>query len=133
MEAFLNSMSIIGALCIGIIILSIFFTLLNSSKRRFSQVNLIKLGGLFMTSDFLNVHLSSGKSVYRVKFIGFTDAESMKGIPHQLTNMVVFENAHGKRVLLRPDSIRMMEEINEDAINLKGEQDAPSDGNKHPV
>ena len=133
MDAFLNSISIIGALCIGIIILSIFFTLLNSSKRRFSKVNLIKLDGLFMTSGFLNVHLSNGKSVYRVKLMGFTDTESIKGIPHQLTNMVVFENAYGKRVLLRPDSIRMMEEISEDAGNQKGEQDAPSDGDTHPV
>jgi hypothetical protein len=128
METFLNSISIIGALCIGIIILSIFFTLLSSGKRRFSQVNIVKLDGLFKTSDFLNVHLSCGRSVSHVKFIGFTDSESMKGIPHQLTNMVVFENAYGKRVLLRPDSIRMMEEIHEDAINRKAEQDASSDG-----
>jgi hypothetical protein len=133
MGTFLNSISIIGALCIGVMVLSIFFTLLNSSKRRFSQFKIIELNGLFKTSDFLNIHLSSGKSVYHVKFIGFTDSESMKGIPHQLANMVVFVNAHGKRVLLRPDSIRMMEEIHSDVIDRKAEQDAPSDGDTHPV
>jgi hypothetical protein len=43
--------------------------------------------------------------------VGFTDPNSMKGVPYQLNNMVVFETTGGKRVLLRADTLRMIEEV----------------------
>ena len=128
METFTLWISVISAICIGIMALAIFFALLNSVRRRFSKTAIIKLKGLFDVSKPLNVYINSGKSISNVKFIGFTDPDSMKGVPHQLNNMVVFENADGNRILLRPETIRMIEEINPNNTPRRGEQDGTSNG-----
>jgi len=115
METFIVWISVIGAICIGVMALAVFFTLLNAIQRRFSKTAIIKLKGIFKTSEWLNVHLNGSKTVEHVKFVGVTDPNSMKGVPYHLNNMVVFETAAGKRVLLRADTIRMIEEIHADA------------------
>ena len=128
METFTLWISVISAICIGIMALAIFFALLNSVRRRFLKTAIIKLKGLFDVSKPLNVYINSGKSISNVKFIGFTDPDSMKGVPHQLNNMVVFENADGNRILLRPETIRMIEEINPNNTLQRREQDGTSNG-----
>jgi ABC-type lipoprotein release transport system permease subunit len=115
METFIVWISVIGAICIGVMALTVFFTLLNAIQRRLSKTAIINVKGIFKTSEWLNVHLNGSKTVERVKFIGFTDPNSMKGVPYQLNNMVVFETAAGKRVLLRADTIRMIEELHADS------------------
>lgn len=125
METFTTWISVISAICIGIMALAVFFTLLNSVRRCFSKIAFIKVKGLFDVSKPLNVHLNSGKSISSVKFIGFTDPDSMKGVPHQLNNMVVFENADGNRILLRPETIRMIEELNGNNTTQRAEQGVP--------
>jgi small nuclear ribonucleoprotein (snRNP)-like protein len=111
METFIDWISVIGAICIGVMALTVFFTLLNAIQRHFSKTAIIKLKGVFKTSEWLNVHLNGAKTIERVKFVGYTDPNSMKGVPYHLNNMVVFETADGKRVLLRADTIRMIEEL----------------------
>jgi hypothetical protein len=69
---------------------------------------------MFETSEWLKVHLNGSKTLAYVKFVGFTDPDSMKGVPYHLNNMVVFETAAGKRVSVRADTIRMIEEIHAD-------------------
>ena len=50
-----------------------------------------------------------------MRLVGFTDQNSVKGnIPHQLANMVVLETEKGARILIRADSVKMIEEV-EDA------------------
>jgi hypothetical protein len=120
METFNIWISVIGAICIGVMALGVFFTLLNAIKRRFSQTAILKLKGVFNTSGLLNVHLNGSKTVSRVKFVGFTDPNSMKGVPFHLKNMVVFENAGGKRILIRADTIRMIEEIHDETAKQIG-------------
>jgi hypothetical protein len=115
MEVFIVWISVIGALCIGIMALAIFFTLLSAAKQHFSKTAMIKIKGVFKNSELLNVHLNGSKTLSRVKMTGFTDTDSMKGAPYQLNNMVVFETTEGKRILLRADTIRMIEEISADA------------------
>lgn len=114
MEIFITWISVIGAICIGVMALAVFFTILNGIQRRFSKTSLIKFRGALSESELLNVHINSGKTVLRVKFVGFTDPNSMKGVPYALYNMAVFEHLDGKRVLLRADTIRMIEEIHAD-------------------
>ena len=115
METFIVWISVIGAICLGVMALAIFFTLLNSIQRRFSKTAIIKLKGIFKTSELLNVHLSGGKTISHVKFVGFTDPNSIKGVPYQLNNMVVFESSDGKRILLRAENIRMIEDLHAEA------------------
>jgi len=115
MDTFIIWISGIGAICIGVMVLATLFTLLSAIKQRFSKTAIIKLKGIFKTTEWLNVHLSGGKTVLHVRFVGFTDPNSMKGVPYHLNNMVVFENADAKRILLRVDTIRMIEETHADA------------------
>ena len=115
METFNLWISGISAICIGVMALAVFFSVLNGIQRRFAKTPFIKLKGVFNQSELLNVHINGGKTVSRVKFVGFTDPNSMKGVPYQLNNMAVFEHTDGKRILVRADTIRMIEEINAEA------------------
>jgi len=115
METFIIWISVIGAICIGVMALAVFFSILNGIQRRFSKTSFIKLKGVFNQSELLSVHINGGKTISHVKFVGFTDPNSMKGVPYQLNNMAVFEHPDGKRVLLRADTIRMIEELHADA------------------
>ena len=74
---------------------------------------IIKMKGFLKDASWINVHLAGGKLLERVKFVGFTDHSSAKGrhIPYQLSNMVVLETAAGKRILVRSDAVKMIEEI----------------------
>ena len=110
MGIFIMWMGPIGAICIGIMALAVFFTLLGLVKDRFSSSKFIKIKKLLNQPETVTVHLSSGKTVPNVRFVGFTDPASLKGVPYQLSNMVVFETTDGRRVLLRADAIRIMEE-----------------------
>jgi multicomponent Na+:H+ antiporter subunit F len=95
---------------IGIMALAVFFTVLGAIKDRFSSSKFIKIKKLLNQPEKVTLHLASGKTVADVHFVGFTDPASLKGVPYQLSNMVVFETTDGRRVLLRADTIRMMEE-----------------------
>jgi len=75
----------------------------------------VKMKGFIKDGRLINVHLSSGKTLLGVRFIGFTDQSAGKGgVPYQLASMVVLEAAKGARVYVRADSVRMFEEV-EDA------------------
>jgi hypothetical protein len=110
MENFIMWMGPIGAICIGVMALALFFTFLGRIKDRFSSAKFIKIKKLLNQPEMVTLHLASGKTVSDVHFVGFTDPASLKGVPYQLSNMVVFETTDGRRVLLRADAIRMMEE-----------------------
>jgi hypothetical protein len=118
MDIFIMWMAPIAAICIGIIVLTAFFTVLGAIKDRFPSVKYIKIKKLLKDSDFVTIHLTSGKAISNVKFVGFTDPSSFKGIPYQLANMVVYESTDGRRILVRADTIRMMEQQETSKSNL---------------
>ena len=92
--------------------MSLFFTALSYFKRKTRGFDVVKLKGFIKDGKLINVHLSGGKSLQGVRFVGFTDQNIGKGgIPYQFSSMVVLETKAGARILLRPDSIRMIEEI----------------------
>jgi len=112
MDTFINTFGVIGAFCLGIIILAIFFTGLGYIKNGFGGPKIIKMRNFVGNDVLVNVHLTGGKTLERMKWVGFTDGGSVKGhIPFQLTNMVVLENEQGLKTLLRSDSIKLIEEI----------------------
>lgn len=111
MDDFITWLAGIGAICIGIMALAIFFSILQGIKNRLAgTTKCIKIKKLFDRAENVTVHLSSGKVVSDVRFVGFTDPGSLKGVPYHLAHMAVFEATDGRRVLLRADAIRMMEE-----------------------
>ena len=114
MESFYQVFGVVAALCAGIIILGVFFTGLGYLKRRTRGFDVVKLKGFIKDGRLVNVHLAGGKSVLGVRFVGFTDQTAGKGgVPYQLSSMVVLETRKGGRVLIRADSVRMIEEVEE--------------------
>ncbi len=110
MEIFIMWFSPIVAICLGIMMLGVFFTLLGRFRGQFSSATFIKIKKLLNQSDFVTVYLTAGKTISDVRFVGFTDSQSLKGVPYQLSHLVVFETADGRRILLRADAIKMIEE-----------------------
>ena len=111
MEIFIYWMAPISAICIGIMLLTIFFKFVNWIMGGGSIVKTDKVKGFLSGKKYIDVLLTSGKTIQSVKFIGFTQNSSTKtNIPHQLSSMAVFETEDGRRLLIRPDSIRIIEE-----------------------
>jgi hypothetical protein len=115
MSLFYETFGFIAAICVGIIILTVFFLAVGYFRRATRGFDVVKLKGFIKDGKFVNVYLSGGKSVLGVRFVGFTDQSAGKGaVPYQLSSMVVLETAGGARVLIRSDAVRMIEEV-EDA------------------
>jgi hypothetical protein len=100
------------AISLGIIILTVFFTIISYFKRATRGFDIVKMKGFIKDGKLINVHLSSGKILVGVRFVGFTDQGSGRAaIPHQLSSMVVLETAPGARSYVPADSVRMFEEV----------------------
>ncbi|MCS7047424.1 MAG: hypothetical protein NZO58_13790, partial [Gemmataceae bacterium] len=55
------------------------------------------------------VHMQSGTIFERVRFVGFTNTESLKTrLPYELNGMVILEESDGRRYLVRAKDIRMI-------------------------
>jgi hypothetical protein len=113
MDTFYQVFGFVAALCAGIIILAVFFTAVGYFKTVVHGPGIKSVTGFVREGKSLNVHLSAGRTLERVRFIGFTGQSSAKGggIPYQLSSMAVFETEQGARLLVRSDSIKMIEEL----------------------
>jgi hypothetical protein len=112
METFNQVFGFVAAICIGIIVLTAFFTAVGHFKSKTLGFDILKLKGFIKDGKLINVYLNGGKSVLRVRFVGFTGQSVGKGgVPYQLSNMVVLETVKGSRVLVRSDSVSMIEEV----------------------
>jgi len=112
MDSFYQTLGFVAAICAGIIVLTVFFTIIGYFKRATRGFDVLKLKGFIKEGKLVNVHLNGGKSVLGVRFVGFTNQNSGKGgIPYTLSNMVVLETEKKARILVRADGVRMIEEI----------------------
>jgi hypothetical protein len=112
MEMFYNTFGFVGAIVLGIVILAIFFKAVGLLQTKMGAPAIVKMKGFLKDAAWINVHLAGGKLLERVKFVGFTGQSSVKGhIPYQFSNMVVLETSAGKRILIRSDAVKMIEEV----------------------
>jgi len=109
MDIFIMWMGPIAAICIGIMVLTVFFKIIGYLGDRVSPVKHIKIKKLLSQSELVTAHLTSGDKIVNLKFIGFTDNTSVKGVPFELTNLVTFEKPDGTTVLVRANRIKMIE------------------------
>jgi len=115
METFLMWLLPILSICIGIMILTIFFKFINWAAGGSKIIQAKKIKGFLVGEKFVDVHLSCGKIIKTVKFDGFTkEASGKSNIPYQLSSMAVFESEDGRRILIASGSIRVLEEINKE-------------------
>jgi hypothetical protein len=116
MESFYKTLGVVLALCIGIGVMTLFFWIINLIKKVDRKVNVLKMEGFITEGRYINVHLSTGKIYRNIKFIGFTEKKSEKdAMPYQLWQMMVCETAKGAKVLIRTDTVRVIEEIEDTA------------------
>jgi hypothetical protein len=95
-------------------VLTAFFTLVGYFKSKTRGFDILKLKGFVKDGKLINVYLSGGNSLPGVRFIGFTDQGGGKGgIPYQLSSMVILETTKGSRVLIRAESVKMIEEVDD--------------------
>jgi hypothetical protein len=112
MDTFYQVFGFVAAICIGIIVLTAFFTAVGYFKNKTRGFEIVKMKGFVKDGRLVNVHMSSGQVYQSLRFIGFSDQNSTKGgVPFQLSQMVVCERQKGARVFFRPDSVRIIEEV----------------------
>jgi hypothetical protein len=114
MHTFYEVLGFVAAICIGVVVLTLFFTAFNALKKRSRGFEVVKAKGFISDGRLVNVHLSNG-TVYRgLRFVGFADANAARdGVPFQFANMVVCETTNGARVLFRPEAVRILEEVDD--------------------
>jgi hypothetical protein len=101
----------VGVLCIvlGIMALAIFFTVLGRINRAGPTPETIAVRGILTRDTWAKVYMSGSEDFERVRFIGFTNTESIKThLPYELNGMVILEDQEGRRFLVRAKSIRMI-------------------------
>jgi hypothetical protein len=101
----------VGVLCfaLGIMALAIFFSALSWLGSRGAKPETMAVRGVLKKDTWATVHMSGAETFERVRFIGFTNTESMKNrIPYDLNGMVILEDPDGKRYIVRAKAIRMI-------------------------
>jgi hypothetical protein len=101
----------VGILCavLGIIALAVFFTLLNRLSTGGAKPETMAVRGVLRKDTWATVHMSGAETFERVRFIGFTNTESINThLPCDLNGMVILEDAEGRRFLVRAKAIRMI-------------------------
>lgn len=113
----------VGIVCVvlGIIALAMFFTALNWLSRSGAKPESMAVRGVLKNDTWVTVHTQTGETFERVRFIGFTNTESLKNhLPYDLNGMVILEDPEKKRVLVRAKAIRMIVIAPEHAGETKG-------------
>jgi hypothetical protein len=101
----------VGILCIalGIMALAIFFGALSWLGSRGAKPETIAVRGILKKDTWATVHMSGAEMFERVRFIGFTNTESIKThLPHDLNGMVIQEDPESKQYIVRAKAIRMI-------------------------
>ena len=101
----------VGVLCavLGIMALAIFFTVLSRINSAGAKPETMSVRGVLKKNTWAKVHMSGAETFEKVRFIGFTNTESMKTrLPYELNGMVILEDERGCRFLVRAKAIRMI-------------------------
>jgi hypothetical protein len=101
----------VGILCIvlGIMMLTTFFWASSWLASRGSKPESMAVRGVLKKDTWATVHVQGETAFERVRFVGFTNTESIKThLPYDLNGMVILEDQEGRRFLIRAKAIRMI-------------------------
>jgi hypothetical protein len=113
MHPFEETISIAGAVAAvivgAIVILTLFYRGLAWLSGEGSKPETIAVRGVLKKNTLATVHLVGGETFERVRFVGFTNSETMKThLPFELNGMVILEDEQKTRFLVRAKNIRMI-------------------------
>jgi hypothetical protein len=113
MHSFVETISVVGAIAIVIVgtifALTLFFKAIAWLSAKGTTSETIAVRGVLAETTFATVQLASGQTFDRVRFLGFTNSESVKThIPYELNGMVILEDEKQQRYLVRARDIRMI-------------------------
>jgi len=113
MHPFVETISIAGgvaaAIVGAIVVLTLFYRGLSWLSGAESKLGTIDVRGVLKKDTIATIHLTGGDTFERVRFIGFTNTETMKAhLPFELNGMVILEDEQKTRFLVRAKNIKMI-------------------------
>ena|SRR6056297_840806 len=101
----------VGVLCVvlGVMALAIFFTVLARINSGGAKPDTMSVRGVLKKNTWATVHMTGSETFDRVRFVGFTNTESIKThLPYELNGMVILEDESARRFMVRAKAIRMI-------------------------
>lgn len=113
MHPFIETVSVAGGIAAAIvgavIILTLFYRGLTWLTKG-AKPDPLEVAGILKKNTIANVHVAGHKPFERVRFLGYTNSESMKThLPWELNGMVILEDESQARFLVRAKDIKMIE------------------------
>ncbi|MGC1272683.1 MAG: hypothetical protein WBC44_03175 [Planctomycetaceae bacterium] len=105
-----HTISVIGPIVGGIIVLTVFFKIVSWLDHRVAGPSRIRFKGMLDDKTRATIHLANGSKFENVRILGFTDPGSAKTpLPFELAGMVILEQRDGTKVMVQAKLIRMIE------------------------
>ena len=125
MQTFLETISVFGAVgtvvVLVIIVLTLFYQGMFWITVAGTRPDTIAVRGVLKKDTLATIHLAGGRTFERVRFIGFTNSETMKThLPFELNGMVILEDEQGQRYLVRAKNIQMIVVAPDESPNDSG-------------
>ncbi|TWU43548.1 hypothetical protein Q31b_25890 [Novipirellula aureliae] len=112
MHPFVETISIAGGIAAAIVGAVVLLTLFYRGLSWITggeKPDTIAVRGVLKKDTLATVHVAGRKPFERVRFIGFTNSQSMKThLPWELNGMVIFEDEASTRFLVRAKDIKMI-------------------------
>ena len=112
MHPFIETVSVAGGIAAAIvgavIILTLFYRGLTWLTKG-AKPDPLEVAGILKKNTLANVHVAGHKPFERVRFLGYTNSQSMKThLPWELDGMVILEDESQARFLVRAKDIKMI-------------------------
>jgi hypothetical protein len=118
MDAFEQTFGAVFALCLGVMVLTLFFKGVACLGGLFdkSDKTVIKSQSFIAADTLVKVHLDRGHIIDRVTFLGFalTTVKGQthgQGLPFELARMAVFKKGDGAKIYVPARAISSIEEL----------------------
>lgn len=113
MHPFVETISIAGALAVvivgAIVVLTLFYRGWEWLFGAGSKPDTMAVRGVLKRNTWAAVHLAGGETFERVRFVGFTNSETLKThLPFELNGMVILVDEQQTRFLVRAKNIKMI-------------------------
>ena len=100
-----------------LVVILIIYAIINSKikerkKKKFSEKHLPTIKNHLSIDKSYNIFLNNGKIFENVKFLGITESynSSQSNLPFTLCDWVAIEKSNGKKIFLKPTTIKYFEE-----------------------